>query len=167
MAVFCLALPASFVLMGTFVVVSSTIQHMRWRMVAAHDVLNCLAIAFLLACASWSAGLAVTSISRKTLWLSGISCLLPCVFCFCRFRIESLPRLSLFLFLFPAALGAWQSIRTMRIRRGFAAALAIALTMWIALTWTRGLSLNAVLLWPSWYILATAYRKAATNEGTA
>src|ERR1700758_374713 len=96
MAVFCLALPASFVLMGTSVSTSSTFRCMSWQMMAAHDVLKFLSIAFLLACASWSAGFVVSSISRKTLWMSGVSCLLPCLFCFFRFRIESLPRLSLF-----------------------------------------------------------------------
>jgi len=167
-AIFCLALPASFVLMGTSVSVSSTIQRMRWQMVATHDVLNCLSIAFLLACASWSAGFVVSSISHKTLWLTGFSCLLPCLFCFFRFRIESLPRLSLFLFVLPAVLGVWQGIRTMRIRLSIAAALAIAMTMWMAPIWSRRFWLcDAALLWPSWYIVATAYRRAATKKSAA
>jgi hypothetical protein len=167
-AVFGLALPASFVLMGTSVSVSSTIQAMRWQVLAAHDVLKFLSVALLLASASWSAGFVVSSISRKTLWMSGVSCLLPCLFCFFRFRIESLPRLSLFLFIVPAVLGVWHGLRTMRISLGFATALAIVMTMWMIATRSSGFWLfDVALLWPPWYIVASVYRKAATKKSAA
>lgn len=167
-AVFGLALPASFVLMGTSVSASSTFQSMSWQMMAAHDVLKFLSIAFLLACASWSAGFVVSSISRKTIWLSGVSCLLPCLFCFFRFRIESLPRLSLFLFILPAFLGICHGIRTLRINLGVAAVQAVAVTIWMIPTSGRGFwFLNCALLWPPWYIVATVYRKAAAEKSVA
>jgi hypothetical protein len=167
-AVFGLALPASFVLMGTSVSVSSTFQCVRWQVLAAHDVLKFLSIALLLVSASWSAGFVVSSISRKTLWMSAVCCLLPCVVCFCRFRIESLPRLSLFLFILPAVLGIRHGIRATRISLGFAAVLAVATTMWMILTWSKGFCLfDAALLWPPWYIVASVYRKAATKKSEA
>lgn len=167
-AVFGLALPTSFVLMGTSVSVSSTFRCMRWQVVAAHDGLKFLFIAFLLASASWSAGFVVSSISRKTLWMSGLACLMPCLFCFFRFRIETLPRLSLFLFILPAVLGIRQGIRTMRISLGFAAALAVATTMSMILTWSRGSWLyDGALLWPPWYIVAITYRKASNDRSAA
>jgi hypothetical protein len=154
LAVFCLALPASFVLMGTSV-----------SIMTAHDLRKILTIAFLLACASWSAGFVVSSISRKTLWMSGVSCLLPCLLCSFRFHIESLSRLSLFLFIMPAFLGVWHGIRTMRINLGFAASLAVAVTMWTIPMWSRGFwLLDCALLWPPWYIVATAYRKPTTKR---
>ena len=84
-----LALPASFVLMGTSVSVSSTFQCVRWQVLAAHDVLEFLSIALLLASASWSAGFVVSSISPKTLWMSAVSCLLPCLFLLLSYRISA------------------------------------------------------------------------------
>ena len=167
LAVFCVVLPGSFILMGTSVSASSTFQRMS-QMMTARDLLKVVAVACLLACAAWSAGFVVSSISRKTLWISGVCSLLPCLFCFFRFRIESLPRLSLFLFILPALLGVWHGIRAIRINLGLAAPLAVALTLWMIPSWSRGFGLlDFALLWPPWYIVATSYRKPASRKRSA
>jgi hypothetical protein len=165
-AAFGLALPTSFVLMGTSVSVTATFHRMRGQMVTAHDaLLNLVFIVFLLISWSWSAGFVVSSISRKSLWMSSVSCLVPCLFCFIRFRIESLPRFSLFLFILPAVVGVWQGVRTMRINLTFAIVMAVSVTMLMILTWSRGFWLfNMALLWPSWYIVATASGNAAMKK---
>jgi hypothetical protein len=165
-AAFGLALPASFILMGTSVSISSTFQRMRGQTVTANDtLLNLVFIVFLMISWSWTAGFVVSSISRRTLWISGLSSLIPCLFCFARFRIESLPRFSLFLFILPAVLGAWQGTRTMRVNLGFAVVVAASLTTLMILTWSNGFWLfKWALLWPSWYIVATASGNATMRR---
>ena len=166
LATFGLALPTSFLLMGTSVSVSSTFQLMHWQTVTVHGaLLNLISIVFLLTSWSWAAGFVVSFISRRTLWMSVIFCLMPCLFCFARFRIESLSRLSLFLFVLPAVLGVWQGIRTMRPSLSFATVMAVAVTMLTILTWSRGFWLfNVALLWPLWYIVATASGNVLNEE---
>jgi hypothetical protein len=166
LAAFGLVLPSSFLLMAMSVSLSSTFQRMHWQMVTEHDaVLNLMAVVFLLISWSWAAGFVVSFISRRTLWVSGIACLMPCLFCLARFRMETLPRFSLFLFILPAAFGVWHGMRIVRIRRSFATVMAVAVTMLMILTWNREFWLpNVALLWPIWYIAAMALRNA-TNKG--
>jgi hypothetical protein len=74
---------------------------------------------------SWTAGFAVASLSRRTLWISAALCCSPCLFCLCKFHIASLPRASLFVFLAPAIVGAYQVVRNHSVssRASFALAL--------------------------------------------
>jgi hypothetical protein len=166
MAAFGLALPTSFLLMGASVSVSSMFQRMDWQMLSAHDAaLNLSSIVFLLICWSWSAGFVVSSISRRTLWVSGVSCFIPCLFCLARFHRESLPGFSLFLFLLPALLGIWHGIRTTRISLSFALIMAVAVTTLMILTSSRVFwRCDLALLWPTWYLVAVSSGKAAKAE---
>jgi hypothetical protein len=151
LAAFGLALPASFLLMGFSLSVSSAYQHFIdsrtgfWLLISH---------AFLLI--SWSAtgGFVVGSLSRRTLWVSIAATCSPCLFCLARFRESSLPSICLLLFLVPAIWGVFRGMRTNRIKLRWAIVLAVATTMAMIPTW----ALNWVLVWPAWYLVATAWK---------
>jgi hypothetical protein len=109
---------------------------------------------------AWTGGFVVGSVSRRTLWVSIAATCSPCLFCLSRFRIESLSRLCLFLFLVPAIWGVRQGLRVTRIKLGTAIALAAIVTVLMIFAWSnKGLwVLNWALLWPTWYMVATARR---------
>jgi hypothetical protein len=112
----------------------------------------------LLAAWSWSGGFVVGKLSRQTLWASVLLCFAPCLFCFARFRIPSLSRATLLLFLLPAVLGALQGLRRTRIRFGVALVLAFSVTALTVFLWSNGRLwvVNWSLVWPVWYIVFTA-----------
>ncbi len=156
---FGLALPSSFLLMGASVEVS-----LAYRGFTGSGTLNQQALfvsqILLLTAWSWSGGFVVGKVSRHTLWASVLLCFTPCLFCFARFRIPSLPRASLLLFLLPAVVGALQGLRAIQIPRKAAFALAVAATALMVFLWSsNGLWLvNWSLIWPVWYIVSTARR---------
>jgi hypothetical protein len=174
LSAFGLTLPGSFLLMGASVSVSSTYQRIQGLMgprfldvpsLTMQDGLLLLCQVFLLIAWSWAGGFVVGSMSRRTLWASTILCCSPCLFCLARFRIESLSRLCLLLFLLPAILGVRQGVRIMRIKMGSAIVLAVAVTVLMIPTWSRGLWIfNCALMWPAWYIVAAA-RKPSRQTG--
>jgi hypothetical protein len=154
---FGLALPSSFLLMGASVGVSQAYQGFAGTGTLNRQALFVCQI-LLLTAWSWSAGFVVGKVSRQTLWASVLLCFLPCLFCFARFRIPSLPRASLLLFLLPAVVGAFQGVRAIQIPRIAAFALAVAVTALMVFLWSsNGLWLaNWSLIWPVWYIVSTA-----------
>lgn len=112
LAAFGLALPGSLLLMGASISVSSTYQRLLGHRIVSgslltvHDgLLQLMCLVFLLIAWSWTGGFVVGSLSRRTLWVSAFLSLLPTMFCFIRFRVESMSRLCLLLFLLPAILG--------------------------------------------------------------
>jgi hypothetical protein len=166
---FGLALPGSLLLMGVSVSISSTYQRLIGpgildpSSLAIHDGFSLLMCHILLLLGwSWTGGFVAGSVSRRTLWVSAVACCSPCLFCLTRFRIESLSRLCLLLFLLPAIWGVRQGLRMPRIKRSSAIVLAVALTLLMILAWTnRGLANpNWALIWPAWYMVATARRSA-------
>jgi hypothetical protein len=160
LAAFGLALPFSFLLMGFSLSVSRAYQqyvgvHVR----PGFALLLCNVL--LLAGWAWTGGFVVGAISRRTLWVSAALSFAPCLFCLERFRVESLSRLCLLLFL-PAALwGARRGLQLVYIKRSSAIALAVGVTALTIPLWSSsGLWLpNWALSWPAWYLVATA-RKA-------
>ena len=165
LATFGLALPCSLVLMGVSVSVSSMYQRLIDHQIlvgspqAVHqNLLQLLCRGLLLIGCSWACGFVMGSLSRRTLLVSIASSCLPCLFCLMRFREPSLSRLCLFLFLLPAIWGVRQALRSIRMNLVFAILLAIAITAWMILpSNSRGLwTLNWSLVWPAWYIVATA-----------
>jgi hypothetical protein len=157
-----LALPSSFLLMGFSLSVSRTYQQLVSQ--AGIHVGPGWAIflcnVLLLLGWSWTGGFAVGSISRRTVWVSGLLCFAPCLFCLERFRVECLSRACLVLFL-PAALwGVHRGLRIVHIRRVPALALAVGVTALTVPLWTSsGAWLpNWALSWPAWYLVATARR---------
>jgi hypothetical protein len=81
-----------------------------------------------------------------------------------RFGEPSLSRLCLFIFLLPAVWGVRQALRLVQVTLALAVVLAIAITALMILPPnSRGLwTLNWSLVWPAWYIVATAQRSAGT-----
>jgi hypothetical protein len=156
-----LALPCSFMLMGFSFAISSELQsHFGYGLQLqlfsaepAEAVLLLCQVTVLMICA-WAAGFTVDSASRRTFAASAICCFLPCLFCLLRFRQESLPRLCLLLFLFPAIAGVCFSRRGGTINRRRALALALAATICMTVLAVRGhlWVFNWELLVPAWYL---------------
>jgi hypothetical protein len=168
-AAFGIAFPFSFILMGFSVSVSLVFLHnidsANWQ-VANSGVSMLLGKILLLAACSWTGGFVMGSVSRRTLWVSSLLCLLPCCFCLARFRIEALSRFSLLLFLPAAIQGVHQSLRMARLALRPAMLLALATTSLTAFVWigTGPSVLNLALNWPAWYLVATAGVKHLTGE---
>lgn len=159
LAAFGLALPASLFLMGVSVSVSLMYQRLidHRIFVEPEDFFQLLCFGLLLIGGSWTCGFVMGSLSRRTLWVSIASSCFPCLFCLLRFREPSLSPLCLFLFLLPAIWGVRQALRSVRINFALAVFLAIAITASTILSsGSRGVwTLNWLLVWPAWYIVAT------------
>jgi hypothetical protein len=152
LASFGLALPASLMLMGFSLSVSLAYRHageIAMPLLAGRRVL--------LAAWSWTGGYAVAAMSKRTLWMSIVSCCLPCLFCLARFRVPSLPSACLLLFLPAAIWGVWQGSRLSGIKTRTAILLATAVTLLTLLFMGEGLPATTwMLIWPAWYLAATA-----------
>ena len=163
LAMFGLALPGSLLLMGVSVAVSSMYERLIDHRIligsprSIHEaLLHLVCLVLLLIGCSWSCGFAVGSMSRRTLWVSIASSCVACLFCLARFREPSLSSRCLFLFLLPAIWGVRQALRSIRINRASAIFLAIAITtpMTLSSNGRNIWSLNWLLIWPAWYIVA-------------
>jgi hypothetical protein len=168
-AAFGLSVPCSFLLMGASLSVSRALQSVVASSYGhvGHPLdspwLSAIPQTLLLVGWSWTGGFVVSTVSRRMLWVSTISCLLPCMFCLSRFRVESLPPFCLLLFLLPAVWGASDGLRIGRIKRGPAILLAVAVTLltiptlhiqgetwWSSPRWL----ISMTLTWPAWYLAA-------------
>jgi hypothetical protein len=167
LAAFGLALPSSFLLMGFSLAVSRAYQQLAGGPIlhaTGFTVRPGLALflcdVLLLAAWSWTGGFVVGSVSRRTVWVSAVFSFIPCLFCLERFRIESLSRLCLLLFLPVALWGASRGLQMARIKRSSAIVLALAVTALTIPTWTRSGAWipNWALSWPAWFLVATAGR---------
>ncbi len=120
----------------------------------------------LLSAWSWSGGFVVGSLSRPTIWISAALSCLPCLFCLSRFRIESLPRLSLLLFVAPAVWGARRGLRFPQLQRTSAIILAASVTALTIPTWIgKGpWNPNWALIWPAWYLVAASRKPALPSS---
>jgi hypothetical protein len=164
-AAFGLALPASLLLMGFSLTVSWTFE----RVVAAKllqadklatnpGALLLLGQGLLLVGWSWTSGFVVGSMSRRTLWASVFSVCSPCLFCLLRFREPALPRVCLLLFLLPAIWGVRRGARLTRLKLSSAMVVAVGVTALMIPAWaSKGPAiLNWSVIWPAWYMVATA-----------
>jgi hypothetical protein len=167
LASFGLAVPSSFLLMGFSLSVSRAYQHLiggpilhATGVTMGPGLALFLCNVLLLAAWSWTGGFVVGSVSRRTVWVSAALSFAPCVFCLERFRVESLSRLCLVLFLPIALWGAQRGLQVARIKRSSAIALAIAVTALTIPTWgSAGAWIpNWALSWPAWFLVATARR---------
>ena len=167
LAAFGLAIPSSLTLMGLSVSIAESGQ--RW---INESVLNgaevtlspglalLLSNIVLLVAWSFTGAFVMGSISRRTVRISVALSFVPCAFCLARFRIESLSRLCLLLFMIPAAWGLTHGLRFAHIRLRSAIFLAAIITVLTIPAWTsKGAWLpNWALSWPAWYLVATAAR---------
>jgi hypothetical protein len=176
---FGVALPSSFLLMGVSLSVSwsyltlrcpELLQKSSLTLGSGTVVLLCKAL--LLIGWSWTGGFVVGSVSRRTLWTSTVLCCTPCLFCLSRFRVESLSRFCLFLFLLPAIWGVVQGFRISRVKLSSALVLAMAITLMRIPDWSGGAhrwwspphwTLEWALCWPAWYLVVTAWLARATT----
>jgi hypothetical protein len=169
LAAFGVSLPASLLLMGVSLSVSQSYQRFNSPTAAsgsAYLLLTCQVL--LLIGWSWSGGFVVGSVSRKTLWMSAVLCCSPCLCCLARFRVFSLSRFCLLLFLLPAIWGVRQGLRRTRINLSGTIVFAVTLTLLMIATWNskghlwwspRAWVLEGTLIWPAWYMVATARKE--------
>jgi hypothetical protein len=167
LAAFGLALPSSFLLMGFSLSVSRAYQQLisgpilhATGVTVGPGFALFLCNVLLLAAWSWTGGFVVGSVSRRTIWVSAALSFAPCVFCLERFRVESLSRLCLVLYLPVALWGVRRGLQVARIKRSSAFALAIAVTALTIPTWSSSGAWipNWALSWPAWFLVATARR---------
>ncbi len=175
---FGVALPCSFLLMGASLSVSWS--YMR---LLCPDLLKSASLtfgsgmavlswqAFLLIAWAWTGGFVVGSTSRRTLWSSTLLCCAPCLFCLSRYRVQSLPRFCLLLFLLPAFWGVHEGMRIPRMKRTTALVLALTVTVLMIPSSSRAvlhfsswseLSFHWALSLPAWYLVMTARKTAET-----
>jgi hypothetical protein len=155
-AAFGLALPFSFVLMGFSLSVGWSYQRFIGLGAGFWPLVSRL---FLLVAWSWTGGFVVGSLSRRTLWVSIVAACTPCLFCLARFRESSLPSICLLLFLVPGIVGVLKGLHVTRIQLHWAIILAIAITTVMILTG----KISWILVWPAWYMAATAWKKERAN----
>jgi hypothetical protein len=132
-----------------------------------YGFLPLLGQAFLLLACAWTGGFVAGSVARRTVWISAALCCSPCLFCLAKFRIESLSRFCLLLFLPPAILGVRHGLRIVRIAPRPAIALAVAVTLSMILLRRGFWILDWALIWPAWYLVAIALRPASPADRTS
>jgi len=164
--------PISYLLMVVTVSVSCTYQRLilhkpfAWHAPTGHEgIVLFLCHIFLTLAWSWSAGLLIGSISRRTLWVSAVICAKVVLFTYPSFQEGFLPKLSLILFLAPAILGARYGLRGGKIKPSTALLLAVAVTISMISAWSNAAlwSFNWLLILPPWYLVATAQRSGFSN----
>jgi hypothetical protein len=158
---FGVALPNSFQLIGFSLLVSETFRHMLGQGLGSDGMRLLLCRIVLLAILAWSCGFAVGAVSRRTLWASIAACFLPCLFCLSRFGVPHQSPLSLLLFLPFAIWGAWQGLRRVRLRLSSAITLAATASTLVMFGWNGSLIHLLALIWPGWFLVATARKRPA------
>jgi hypothetical protein len=172
-AAFVVALPCSYLLMYVSISVRCTFERLvhhkvyGWHWPTGHEGFGLLLChIFLLVTWSWSTGYIAGSVSRRTLWVSGALSLFPSLLCLPMHRAASLPWFCLFLFLPPAVMGAIQGLCSARVSLGSASLLAVMTSALMILAWSNHAlwNLNWILIWPSWYLVATAWRSGSGSR---
>lgn len=175
LAAFGLTVPGSFLLMGTSVSVSQMFLQMTGHNVldsgglkTFHGLVYLLCEVFLLLACSWAGGFVTALVSRRSLWVSAALCGLACLFCLASFRIQSLSRISLLLFLVPAILGVRRGLGITRIKLISAIILALGITILMVPMLRGGGSrlLSWALVWPAWYLVGAARESGNEAEPT-
>lgn len=173
LASFGLALPCSLLLMGFSLSISQAYQRILnatifhgTSITLGPGVALLLSNLVLLLAWSWTGGFVMGSLSRRTVRVSIFLSFLPCVFCLARFRVESLSRFCMLLFLLPAAWGLYRGLRIAQIRLRSAILLALIITVLTIPTWPHKGSWipNWALSWPAWYLVATAVATSVSKE---
>jgi len=180
LAGFGVALPNTFFLMGASLSVASSYMRLLCPEMLAQASLNkssaivvLLWQALLLLGWSWTGGFVVGSVSKRTVWASTLLCYVPCLVCLSEFRMGSMPRFSLLLFVLPAIWGAHRALRNSRVRLSSALIVALGLTLLIVPTLSRSriqalspqnVLLNWVLSIPAWYLVFAAWKHRRESQ---
>lgn len=156
-----LALPASLFLMGCSVASSIAVAGFVREPVQSRLVWLSVPSLFLVICWAWTAGFVVGAVSRGTLWASLLACCAPCVHCLSLWPGHGVSCLRLLIFVLPGFWGVWRGQRDSRLSLGWTIFLA-AVAMLTPFMWSKGGWIYGCwLLWPGWYLTATARRKTA------
>jgi hypothetical protein len=171
---FGVALPCSYLLVYVSMSVSCTFQRLvLHKAFSGHDAPTghegyalLLCHIFLLLAWSWTAGFVVGSVSRKGLWVSAALCASSCFYFVCSIWFDTASRPSVFLFLLPAIVGVHHGLRLGRIALGWALLLAISVTALMISAWSNQALwiLNWALIWPVWYLVASARKPERTRR---
>lgn len=149
-----LALPASLFLMGWSLAASSALAGLLGEP-QAHLLWLSLFRLFLVVFWAWTAGFVVGAVSRGTLWASVLAGCAPCLYCLSKWPGHGISGVELLIFVLPGVWGVWRGRRDLRLGPGWAFFLAIV-AMLAPLMWSVGGWYGCWLLWPGWYLAATA-----------
>ena len=154
-----LAMPAALFLMGWSVAASGAIAGLLREPAQGYLLWVSLSRVFLVICWAWMAGFAVGSVSPSTLWASVLACCGPCLHCLSLWPGHGISCLRLLIFLLPGLCGVWRGRRDPRLGLGWAVFLAAVAMLVLLLSGTGGWKYGCWLLWPGWYLTATARRQ--------
>jgi hypothetical protein len=152
-----IAFPATLTLLGISFSISLNLKRLAGFSLPIDGLpLACQTV--LLITGSWSGGLVLALVSRRTLWVNATICVGLCLFCMARFHVESLSRFCLIPFLLPSVFGVHRGMIGSSVRVGLAFFTAILATLSVTfLCITGGIwPVGWMLIWPAWYIVATA-----------
>jgi hypothetical protein len=158
-ASFGLALPASLFLMGWSVAASGTAASLLAGPPQARLIWLCLSRLFLVISWAWMAGFVVGVVSRGALWASVLTCGGTCLHCLSLWQGHGLSCLRLLIFVLPGLWGVWRGRRELRLGFGVALFLASMGTLAFLVSGKGGWIYGCGLLWPGWYLAATARRR--------
>jgi hypothetical protein len=166
-AAFGAALPASFLLIGVSLSVTCTFErlalgHVNSCWFTGHEGFGLFSShVFLLIAWAWTTGFVLSSLSRATLWVSTACCLSAGFFCFGRFHQVAPSAFCMFLYLLPAAMGVRRGLRIPQLGLRSAYLLAATVTALMIFARINGAlwGYNWLLIWPSWYLVATSKRQ--------
>ena len=154
-----LALPASLFLMGWSVAATGAAASLLAGPPQARLIWLFFSRLFLVMSLAWMAGLVVGAVSRGALWASVLACGAPCIHCLSLWPGHGLSCLRLLIFVLPGLWGVWRGRRELRLGLGMALFLASMGTLAFFASGTGGWMYGCSLLWPGWYLAATAKRQ--------
>jgi hypothetical protein len=157
-ASFGLALPASLFLMGWSVAASGAVASLLGEPAQASLLWLSLSRLFLVISWAWMSGFVVSAVSRGTLWASVLACCGPCLYCLSEWPGHGLSGLRLLIFVLPGVWGVWRGRRDVRLGPGWAVFLAALAPLAPLMSGKGGWLHCCWLLWPGWYLAATALR---------
>jgi len=154
-----LALPASLFLMGWSVAASGAAASLLAGPPQARLIWLSLSKVFLVMSWAWMAGFVVGAVSRGALWASVLACGGPCVHCLSLWPGHGLSCLILLIFVLPGVWGLWRGRRELTLGTGMAIFLASTGALAFLISGKGGSIYGCSLLWPGWYLAATARRR--------
>jgi hypothetical protein len=153
-----LALPASLFLMGCSLAASAAVARLLGEPAPAHLLWIPLSRLFLVVFWAWTAGFVVGAVSRGTLWASVLACCAPCLYCLLKWPGHGFSGAQLLIFVLPGLWGVWRGRRDLRLSLPWAFFLAVTAAL-VPVMWSNGGWYGCWLLWPGWYLAATARRR--------